>query len=198
MEFSSRNAGQPHQPQQAVRVNAAPGAGAEGHSSHESKKGFKGGGSRLFRYATVGLLLCIAVLAVAIAFSFYFNSPTQSKYVQSSDYQAVFLTNGQVYFGKVKALNSQFMDLQDIFYLNNQQSQPSNSTSSTSSTTATPTKFSLVKLGCELHGPADEMVINNSQVSFWENLKGSGQVVTAINKWYQQNPNGLQCNTKSS
>lgn len=196
MEFSSRNAGQPHQPQQAVRVNAAPGAGSEGHS-HESKKGFKGGGSKWLRYATVGLLLCIAVLALALAFAFYNNSPSQSKYVQTSEYQAVFLTNGQVYFGKVKALNSQFMDLQDIFYLNNQQSQPSNSTSSTTASTATPTKFSLVKLGCELHGPSDEMVINNSQVSFWENLKDSGQVVTAINKWYQQNPNGLQCNKSS-
>lgn len=34
-----------------------------------------------------------------------------------SQYQAVFLTNGQVYFGKISHANSQYVNLTDIYYL---------------------------------------------------------------------------------
>ena len=45
----------------------------------------------------------------------------------------------------------------------------------------------LQKLGSELHGPEDQMVINRDQVQFWENLKDDGQVVKAITT-YKANP----------
>src|SRR5690606_23717402 len=34
-----------------------------------------------------------------------------------SDYSAVFLTNGQVYFGKIYTSNTRIVDLRDIYYL---------------------------------------------------------------------------------
>jgi hypothetical protein len=192
MDFSSRgNSSQPHQPQQAVRTNVAAAPGANGVSAHSPKKRFTGD-PRWFRFASVGLLFCVAILAIAITFSFYYNNQSEAKYVSTSDYQAVFLNNGQVYFGKIKVLNSRYTDLTNIFYLSNQQAQPS-----TKGASSTSNKFSLVKLGCELHAPYDQMIINNGQITFWENLRNNGQVVTAISKWYQQNPNGLQCSTSS-
>jgi hypothetical protein len=38
----------------------------------------------------------------------------------------------------------------------------------------------LTKLGGEIHGPEDLMVINRSQILFVENLKPSGEVSKAI------------------
>jgi hypothetical protein len=78
----------------------------------------------------------------------------------------------------------------------NQQVQPNQKDANGNSNSNN--SISLVKLGCELHGPSDQMLINRDQVSFWENLKSDGQVTTAINKWVEQNPNGQKCSTANS
>jgi hypothetical protein len=41
------------------------------------------------------------------------------------------------------------------------------------------------------------MVINRSQLAFWENIKGDGKVVTAIKQYKQQNPNGPDCSQQN-
>jgi len=41
----------------------------------------------------------------------------------------------------------------------------------------------LVKLGKELHGPADDMEISRAQILFFENLKNDGEVAKAIQKF---------------
>jgi hypothetical protein len=192
MDFSSR-VGQAR-PQQPVAHAAAPTAASQGGSAgHTPSKRKVIGGPRWFRVTVVVLIACIAILAIAIAFSFYVNGSGESQYVDSNQYQAVFLNNGQVYFGKVKNLNDHYFNLTNIFYLSTQQAQPA-----TAGKAASSNKFSLVKLGCELHGPEDQMLINSGQVTFWENLRNNGQVVQAITKWYQQNPNGLNCSTSNS
>ncbi len=96
----------------------------------------------------------------------------------SGKWQAVFLTNGQVYFGKVVAENSNEVVLRKIYYLQvEQQIQPERAQAADDKTQP---KLSLVKLGNELHGPEDEMKINRDQVLFIEDLKDDGKVVTAI------------------
>ncbi len=152
---------------------------------------------RWLRVVWVVLLFAITVLVIAIAFLLYFGGPKQSGYVSTKEEQAVFLTNGQVYFGKIKEINKEYINMTGIYYLNvNQQVQP-NQKSSTSSSSNTSNSVSLVKLGCELHGPTDQMLINQSQVTFWENLKTDGQVAQAIAKWQQQNPKGQTCSTST-
>ena len=111
--------------------------------------------------------------------------------MKSSGYQAVFLTNGQVYFGKLSDADSNYPVLTDIFYLQvtnppppiqgagAQQNQPTQQTQQ-------PT-ISLVKLGNELHGPVDEMHISRAQILFYEDLKSDGSVVKAITD-YKNNP----------
>ena len=142
------------------------------------------------RVASVGLLFCITVLLVALTGFIAFGGPTsQGKYVDSSKLQAVFLNGGQVYFGKITNLNDKYMRLSDIYYLRvNQTVQPNGSTASNQD-------VSLVKLGCELHGPQDSMVINQSQIIFWENLKADGQVGKAVAQYKKDNPNGQKCDT---
>lgn len=96
--------------------------------------------------------------------------------VKSNQYQAVFLNNNQVYFGKIKSINDKSIVLEDIYYLQVQQDvQPEDKTQDKENQ-----QLSLAKLGGELHGPEDNMYINTEQVLFWENLKDDGKVVQAI------------------
>jgi len=101
-----------------------------------------------------------------------------------SDYSAIFLTNGQVYFGKIYSGPSDQVDLRDIYYLQvSQQIQPNGSSATPTPTDSSGNNVVLVKLGNELHGPVDEMHINTSQVLFIESLKSDSKVVDAIAKY---------------
>src|SRR6266511_880405 len=161
MDFLRRNAND-HQPQATRPGNQAtstPSVAKENNKSsdrhvHEP---------RWLRIIFVGLLFSITILALAIAGLLYTGKDKEGHYVDGTKNQAIFLTNGQVYFGHITGINDTVIDLESIYYLNSQQ-QPDTS----KTTTTQQTNFSLVKLGCELHGPADQMVINRDQVSFWE------------------------------
>jgi len=92
----------------------------------------------------------------------------------ATKWQAVFLTNGQVYFGRL-GLHLTADTLTDIYYLQApQQLQPP------AGQNAAAPNFNLVKLGDELHGPDDQMVFGRDKVLFWENLKDDSRVVQAI------------------
>lgn len=106
---------------------------------------------------------------------------------KDADWQAVFLTNGQVYFGKLSGATSQYATLKDIYYLQVQKSiQPKPEGE------ADQPKVTLVKLGSELHAPMDEMKINRDQILFYENLKKDGKVVQAIDKYIKEGPTKTQ------
>jgi hypothetical protein len=104
--------------------------------------------------------------------------------INSSEYQALFLTNGQVYFGKLSNLGAKYVTLTNIYYLQVQQSLQQ--AQSTVNDTSSNTQVSLAKLGSELHAPEDKMQVSSEQVLFWENLKPSGKVAQAINKYQNQ------------
>jgi hypothetical protein len=134
------------------------------------------------------LLVGIAVLIVGVALVFTGSgNDNENKFVDKTKYQAVFLNNGQVYFGNVQDMNGSYVRMTNIYYL----TQGSGSSNSNN--------YSLVKLGCQqIHDPLDEMVINRSQVTFWENLNPSGKVVASIKQFQQQNPNGPNCSQVST
>jgi len=127
----------------------------------------------LVRARTAGLFAAVAaLLIVAVMWS--------TPHVKSGQYQAVFLTNGQVYFGHLHNANTQSPNLTNVYYLQSNPANPQNTTTKTTTTTAQ-AQLSLVKLGNELHGPEDQMNIKANQILFWENLKNDGKVVQAIN-----------------
>jgi len=137
----------------------------------------------------VALIVGLAALLIATS-----DNRGEQKYVDKNKLQAVFLNGGQVYFGKVHTLNSKYITLDNIYYLRvNQQVQPNQTANATD--TASAQDVSLAKLGCELHGPTDAMVINREQVLFWENLKDDGQVAKAVADYVKANPNGQKCTT---
>lgn len=148
--------------------------------------------SKLTRVVSLVVLVSVALLLGALVYLFALSGKnSESGLVDGSKHQAVFLNGGQVYFGKVKDLNSQYITLESIYYLRvNEQAAEEDSDQQQASQ-----NISLAKLGCELHGPEDKMVINRDQVTFWENLKDDGQVAKAIAQFVQQNPDGQKCET---
>ena len=184
MEFPQRGV---HQ-NQAAATPGGVGTAPSGKVKREST-------SSLIRFTSMTLVFSLAIVlfATVLALVFGGSNNSESKYVSTNSYQAVFLAGGQVYFGQIKSLNSKYLRLQDSYYLRvNQTVQPNQSTSASSN------DVSLVKLGCELHGPRDEMLVNRDQVIFWENLKGDGQVAKAVSDYKKANPNGQNCSTNAS
>jgi hypothetical protein len=167
------------------RPNAAPAAATE---HKDFKQTEKTPNSRSFFHITSAvLLISAAVLIAGVAIIVSRTQVTsEAQYVDASKYQAVFLNNGQVYFGKVKTLNKQFVRMTSVYYLT--QSGQSGSSN-----------YSLVKLGCQqIHDPYDQMVVNRDQVTFWENLNADGKVVKSIEEFKKQNPNGPDCTQVSN
>jgi len=96
------------------------------------------------------------------------GTPPIGAEIASGEYQAVFLDNGQVYFGKLKKSGDDFYELTDVYYLQ------------TGSAGVDQASLSLLKLGNEAHGPEDKMQINKDHVLFIEDMKSESKVVKAI------------------
>ncbi len=89
---------------------------------------------------------------------------------QNSDqYSAVFLLNGQVYFGQMVSNNEKEIILKDVYYL--QASTVSEGEAK---------KYDLIKLGTEVHGPTSEIFITRSNVLFYERLRSDSEVLKSI------------------
>jgi hypothetical protein len=190
MEWMNRGEGQGQPAGQALNHSAASATAAR--PAKAKKSGIKG--LLGLQFAQIALLFSVTILVAAVAvFIAFGGGKSEGSYVDSKKLQAVFLNGGQVYFGNINDLNGKFLSMSGIYYLRvNQQVQPD----ANSSTSAN--DISLVKLGCELHGPQDNMVINREQVIFWENLKDDGQVAKAVKDYQTQNPNGQKCDQAST
>lgn len=134
----------------------------------------------------VGILVVVGLVLVA---GMYFGLANgfSGNGVKSNQYQAVFLTNGQVYFGKLSDLNSGYAKLSDIYYLQVTQQPGSEEALQTGDNAQVDPQISLAQLGNELHGPEREMYISQDQILFWENLRDDGDVVTAIREFAENN-----------
>ena len=117
------------------------------------------------------IVAAIAVLGVIVSNLLSPNSLSPDKW------QAVFLNNGQVYFGHLNRVGEDYLELRNVYYLRIAQAlQPPSSTAPA---------FDLVKLGGELHGPEDQIYFLKPSILFWESMKSDSQVVRAINNFQQ-------------
>jgi len=143
-----------------------------------------GGGQNGRRLLWGGFIVVVVVcLVLGMVFCGHRRFFNENKNINKNEFQAVFLTNGQVYFGKLADLNNKYVTIKDIYYL---QVQQNTNLQGASGSTTPNSQVSLAKLGNELHGPEDKMYIANDQMLFWENLKGDSKVVQAINKYQTQ------------
>ena len=121
--------------------------------------------------------IIVALIITILTFVLFWFNLLPFNLTATTKYQAVFLSNGQVYFGQFKGEKGDYAILTNIYYLQQvstpvQQIQPQ--------APETSPDIRLVKLGSELHGPEDMMYIAKSQILFYEDLKDDSRVVQAI------------------
>lgn len=156
---------------------------APGQSAPVSTRQKKANKNKLVLFV-VGAVLALAVILLT-GWMVYRSSTAAT--IDSNKYQAVFFTNGQVYFGKLKQVNASYFKLSDVFYI--QASEADNNTTDSKNPQQTgnqSTDIKLIKLGSEVHGPDDAMIISKDQVLFFENLKKDGKVSDSITKYNSQ------------
>ena len=131
---------------------------------------------RMHNIFIVWIAVAFLTLLIGVGLAWFFSRSTATETgIDSSKYQAVFLSNGQHYFGKLSILNDGYLKLTDVYYLESADED------------TTKKQVELRKLGeTEIHAPEDTMIISKDQVLMYENLKDSGQVVKSIDQHKQQ------------
>lgn len=128
------------------------------------------------------LLIAYAVIAfglLSIGGQLYIHSLRIDRVLPEGSYQAVFLTNGQVYFGQLQALSRSFLELEDVYYL---QEDVSAAEATADSEDVEQPKISIVRLGEELHQPFNHVVLNKDHILLWETLQPNSRVLKAISE----------------
>ena len=126
------------------------------------------------------VITAIAALVVLAFVAVYAYSNNVARTIAGDKYQAVFLNGGQVYFGKLKQVNGDYFRLSNVFYIQNKNGGDSATSSADTS------DIQLIKLGTEVHGPEDEMIIRTDEVSFFENLKDDSKISKSIQQYKEE------------
>ena len=118
-------------------------------------------------------LVVIALVGLAAVFGRQYlqRPPGIADQIDKSAYQAVFLTNGQIFFGRA-LVGDGSLALSDVYYL-----------AANTDTSQTQQLGQLIKRGSEIQGPKEPMLIESGQVLYIENLRDDSQVVTAIKRF---------------
>jgi hypothetical protein len=122
----------------------------------------------------IGLILLLLVVRTQLfrAGITTLFAPSAAEVIDRDLYQAVFLTNGSTYFGKLQQQGDAWFVLTDVFYLSaSEGSAPQ-----------------LIKRGSEPQGPREPMIIPQAQVLFIENLRDDSEIVTAIRRFKSGQP----------
>ncbi|MDP2873803.1 MAG: hypothetical protein Q8N84_00680 [bacterium] len=138
--------------------------------------------------ATLIKTILVLILVAAIGGGIYLGwKMLRPNGVDSSKYQAVFLSNSQVYFGRLKGYGSSHPVLENVYYL-----VATKPLQSQEGEKPVQPQYTLVKLGGELHGPESKLILSSEHILFVENLKDDGRVVTTIKKSESAAPAGGQ------
>jgi hypothetical protein len=129
-------------------------------SALKSQRGFSSTG-------VLGLAAVMALLVVVVIWHFIASS--SNRYLKfDTSFQAVLLSNGSVYFGKLQDYGGRFPVLTDVFYI---QSSVNPDTKQTVNV--------LIKRGKELHSP-DRMYLNPNQIILVEPVGPNSKVMQLI------------------
>lgn len=125
-----------------------------------------------------GLIILLVVLAVgAIGWSVWSSQNKSETGIDSSRYQAVFMSNGQIYFGKLSPFNDVSFKITDIYY---PQAQTTGEDDTKTDVNSEQSNIQLFRVTDGVHGPEDQMIIMKSQILYYENLEDDSKVTQLI------------------
>jgi hypothetical protein len=113
-------------------------------------------------------LLMIIVCLFALSGCSLVNSESGGTPKATTEYQAVFLDNGTIYFGKLENAGSKYPLLKDVYYIQSGQDPTTNQINNV-----------LTKRGSEPHGP-DTMYINANHIIMIESVTSESKVAKLI------------------
>ncbi len=125
-------------------------------------------GERGFSRTGVLAMAAVILVLVAVGDSLYIIGSSRKSLKFDTSFQAVLLSNGSVYFGRLADYGNRFPVLTDVFYI---QSSVNPDTKQTVNV--------LVKRGKELHAP-DRMYLNPSQIVLVEPVGPNSKVMQLI------------------
>jgi hypothetical protein len=121
-------------------------------------------------WVVLGWIICLLVgLVIGHMITYHFMLHHEGP-AFATPYQAVLLSNGAVYYGKLSGYGTRNPSLTDVFYI----------VSKTNPDTKQVTNV-LVKRGKELHGP-DRMYLNANQIVFVEPVGTDSKVAQLISE----------------
>lgn len=135
------------------------------------------GGVLLSKKHLIVIALAVVVALVAMVIIVMAARPMQR--IDTSTYQAVYLVNGQAYFGKLQNTNGQFLVMKTPYTMQEVQTPPQPGTEAEA--TATPeTSTTLIKVSGQVYGPEESIALKSEQVVFWQNLRDDSKVSQAL------------------
>ena len=173
---------QPEEPQYAEQAAPVEPPRQQEHSRHTEPTTAVKSSPRFAWVKWAVIALVVAALAVS-AWIFRPNEASVAATIDTGKYQAVFLSNGQVYFGRLSVVNSEFMKLTNVFYLERQLTAGTDTESETNTNeqpTSGDNNFQLLKYSDVLYGSEDAMIISKDDIIRFENLRSDGVVAKAI------------------
>jgi hypothetical protein len=109
-----------------------------------------------------------ALVLVLVATGLFWFFGRNSAVKMTTPYQAVLLSNGSAYFGRLEGLGTPFPVLRDVFYVQSVQDPQKKTVSNV-----------LVKRGKEWHAP-DRMILNANMIVLVEPVNPSSRVALLI------------------
>jgi len=125
-------------------------------------------------YKKTALIILALIILFGVGFGI-FKISNDSK-IKQEQYQAVFLRDGEVYFGKLQNTYGTYLSLNDVFYVK----QTNTTENKNNESPLGQTDPQLIKRTDALHGPENTMQIKKSQVLYWENIREDSTIVKAI------------------
>jgi hypothetical protein len=128
------------------------------------------------------ILLGLFVFSKFTSFDFFNLNKTAGN---DNNWRALFLTNGEVFFGHITRQNQNVVELKDVYYYKiSRQSQAVSG--SANAIDNQEQQLSLAKLGEEIHGPTDYLAVNWSQIMYIEKLRSDSRIVSAIKRYLEE------------
>ncbi len=130
-------------------------------------------------------VLAFMILVVLDA-NYQFTAALQTDKKASTTWQAVFLTNDQVYFGHLSQYGINYWKLKDASYIKVTQVPVAQAPDAANGTPAKdqPTKMenrtTLMKVSQDVHQPEDTLYIPKEQILFWQDLQDGSSIVQTL------------------
>lgn len=128
-------------------------------------------------------IVCIVVIVAVLVWldaNFNILASSQANKQARAHVQAVFLSNGQVYFGTLSRHGIGYWRLDNARYVQVAKVPSAPSPEEPAGSAPEETRTTLMRLSDDMHRPHNTMLIPASNILFWQNLQNDSPVAQAI------------------